>query len=67
MDQLELLELELKLFQDNINRIKEYKKQNEFEKYKPSNSRVLGELKHRSVSLKQRLTLIQKVSTNDLF
>lgn len=56
MKQLELLEQELLMIQENIQRIKKFKKENQNEKYKPYKSRVIGEFKHRIIILKQRLT-----------
>ena len=67
MEQLELLEHELKMVQENIKRVKKYQKEEGNTKYKPYKSRVLGELKHRLTALKQRITLVNKVSTRDLF
>ena len=67
MEQLELLEVELKMIQDNIKRIREFQKLYENEKWKPHQSNVVGELKHRVVVLKQRLTLVSKITTRDLF
>ncbi len=32
-----------------------------------SNSHVVGELKHRLVALKQRITLVNQMTTSDLF
>jgi hypothetical protein len=67
MEQLQLLEMELKLIQENIKRIKEFQKNEDNKKYKPYNSNVVGEFKHRCTSLKQRLTLVSKIVTSDLF
>ncbi len=67
MEQLELLEQELKMLQENIDRIKKYKKDEENNKWIPSHSRVIGELKHRMIALKQRLTLVSNITTRDLF
>lgn len=67
MKQLELLEQELKMMLENIERIKQYKKDKQAEKWRPYQSNVIGELKHRSVSLKQRLTLVSKITTRELF
>ena len=67
MKQLELLEQELKMMLENIERIKKYKKDKQDEKWRPYQSNVIGELKHRSVSLKQRLTLVSKITTSELF
>ena len=67
MEQLELLEQELKMIQENIERIKIYKKSFDNEKWYPNSSRVIGEFKHRIICLKQRLTLVSNISTSDLF
>lgn len=65
MKEIEMLEMELILIQDNIKRMKEFK--SEFKKgdWKPCNSSVVGEFKHRIIALKQRLTLASKINTND--
>jgi len=67
MKQLEMLEHELILLQDNIKRLKDFQKENKDEKWKPYNSHVVGEFKHRIIALKQRLTLASKITTSDLF
>jgi len=67
MEQIKLLEQELLMMQENIKRLKEYKNDEENKKWKPYHSHVVGELKHRAVALKTRLTLINKMSTSDLF
>ncbi len=67
MEQLEFLEQELNMMLENIKRIKEYQKSEENIQWRPCSSRVMGELKHRAVSLKQRLTLVSSITTNDLF
>lgn len=67
MEQLELLEQELKMLQENLQRLKNYKNEMEILKYRPYSSRVVGEFKHRIISLKQRLTLVSKITTSDLF
>jgi len=61
MHELKLLEMELELLQDNIQRVKKYVSENE--EWSPSHSNVVGELKHRMVSLKQRLTITSKITT----
>jgi hypothetical protein len=63
---LELLEQELRLMLENIERVKEYKKKEESNKWGSNHSLVVGELKHRSITLKQRLTMIQSINTYDL-
>lgn len=65
MKQLELLEAELKMIQENIERIKEYAADKD-NKYNWK-SRVVGEFKHRCFALKQRLTLASGIITEDLF
>lgn len=67
MKQLELLEQELKMIQENIQRVKEYQQKEEHRKWKPYNSLVVGELKHRLTALKQRITLVSQITTTDLF
>jgi len=66
MEQLELLEVELKMIQDNIKRIREFQIEQENNKYKQYSSHVVGELKHRIVALKQRLTIVSRITTRDL-
>ena len=65
MKQIELLEQEIRLMLENIERMKAYQK----DKTNSSNytSHVVGEFKHRVVALKQRLTLAAKINTHDLF
>jgi len=75
MKQLELLEQELAMVQENIIRVKEYVKEQKYldeiskSNYKTYryNSLVVGELKHRLTALKQRITLVGKISTHGLF
>ena len=67
MKQIELLEQELRILEENIQRIRDYKNEWENSKFKPYNSRVVGEFRHRIISLKQRLTLVAKITTSDLF
>ena len=67
MKQLELLEQELKMMLENIERVKKYQKDPENKVCKPYNSHVVGELKHRAVALKSRLTLVCNITTYDLF
>ena len=67
MKDLELLEQELKSMLNNIERIKEFKKEHNVNKWQPCKSNVVGELKHRIVVLKQTLTRASKITTNQLF
>lgn len=69
MEQITLLEMELQLMQDTISRLKTYKKDQmgNDSRWTPMQSLIVGELKHRSVSLKQRLTLIAKMNTANIF
>ncbi len=67
MEQLELLEQELKMVQENIQRVKKYQKQWQNEKYIPYHSHVVGELKHRLIALKQRISLVNEIVTSDLW
>ena len=67
MEEIEFLEMDLKLLQDSIKRLKKFKKEvkKDNNKYYPSSSRVMGEVKHRAVALKQRLTLVCQLNTMD--
>jgi hypothetical protein len=65
--QIELLESEMKLIQDNINRVKDFVKDEQNIKWQPYTSHVFGELKHRLVAFKTRATVINKLSTTNLF
>ena len=65
MEEILLLELEIMLLQDNIRRVKEYKE--ELKSNYQFSSHVFGEFKHRLTALKQRCTLINKLSTKDLW
>lgn len=67
MEEIQFLEQELNLMLDNIKRIKIYQKETGMNGGYTYNSLVVGELKHRAISLKQRLTLIQGISTSNLF
>ena len=67
MEQIEFLEQELLMMLENIKRVKKYTKDEENKKWKPYQSNVVGELKHRAVALKTRLTIINKISTSELF
>lgn len=40
---------------------------NQDEEWKPYSSHVLGELKHRSMALKRRITKIQNIATRELW
>jgi hypothetical protein len=66
MEQIELLEAELILMQDNVKRLKEFYLKQKKEKFVQHQSLVVGELKHRAVALKQRLTEIQKINTHEI-
>ena len=69
MEEIDRLESELKLMLDNIVRLKafvaEYSESPS--SWHPTSSNVMGELKHRGVALKQRLTIISHVTTSNLF
>lgn len=67
MKHLDLLEQELKLMLENIGRVREYQRDSVNQVYKPYNSLVVGELKHRAIALKQRLTLTCKMETRSLW
>jgi len=66
MKEIELLENELNLMLDNIHRLKMFKNQFKKGDWTPYNSVVVGELKHRGVALKQRLTIVSKITTQNL-
>ncbi len=60
MKQLELLEQELKMVQENIQRVKKYQKEMQNgSKYKTYHSHVVGKLKHRLIALNQKKTLVK--------
>lgn len=61
--ELNYLEQEFEMMIDNIKRVKEYANHEDNKRYKPSSSLVIGELKHRAVTLKQRLTKVSKTNT----
>ena len=63
MKDLQQLENELIYMLDNIKRLKALKKENETVKWRLSQSNVMGELKHRIVSVKQTMTRVSKIST----
>ena len=67
MKEIELLEQELKMLLENIDRVKEFANSKENKEWKPWASRVVGELKHRCIALKGRLTSINKIATRDLW
>lgn len=67
MEQLDFLKSELLLMLDNIERVKLYQQDEANKSWRPYNSNVVGELKHRAIALKQRLTLIKNLTTNQLF
>ena len=66
MKELQLLENQLLEMLDNIQRIKEFREENKKSNYKPFNSHVVGELKHRFIILKRKMTTISKINTYDL-
>ena len=65
MEDLQQLENELIYMLDNIKRLKALKKENETAKWLLSQSNVMGELKHRIVSVKQTMTRVSKISTTE--
>ena len=67
MKDLDYLEMELKLLQDTITRVRGFQKETQNRKWRQYSSHVVGELRHRCVALKQRLTLVQKITTEDLW
>jgi len=68
MKELEKLKIELKQIEDNIKRVEKFKKDYDSSKndYHPYSSRVVGELKHRLIALKQTITEVTKISTFDV-
>jgi hypothetical protein len=64
--EIKMLESEILLIQDNIQRLRTYSKEQSELKWKNSHSLVFGELKHRCTSIKFRLTRIKKFSTYHL-
>ena len=62
--QLKMLEQELEQIQENINRLKIHINETNYTTY---SSNVFGELKHRLIALKQRITLVNKLTTWNLF
>ena len=67
MEEIKKLEMELILMLDNIKRLKQFVKDSGDDgRYNVYNAHVVGELKHRGVALKQRLTLVSKVTTRNL-
>ena len=69
MEEIDRLESELTLMLDNVKRLKAFAGQysENPSNWIPYSSNVMGELKHRAVALKQRLTLISHLSTSSLF
>lgn len=67
MEELKMLEMELSLLQDNIKRLKEYREYHNNQRWSPCHSNVVGEFKHRLIALKQRITLVSKITTSQLF
>lgn len=65
--QLEMVEQELNLYLDNIKRLKKDIEYNKSIKNDVYSSSIFGELKHRGITLKNRITLFNKVSTRDLY
>lgn len=67
MKELDNLKYELKQMLDNIERVRGYADSLKNEKYKPYQSLVVGELKHRCVALRSTLTRVGKIKTEDLW
>ena len=68
MDEIKMLEMEITLMLDTIKRLK-IKQEQGFPSVfggSTSNSHVLGELKHRAVALKQRLTGLKKLTVYNI-
>ena len=66
MKELELLKSEIHLLLDNIERVEKRIETEKDSKWKSPNIAIVGELKHRCVALKQRLTKINSLSTNQI-
>lgn len=64
---LEMLKQECEQMIDNIYRVNNFIEKHKDDKWKPISSRVVGELKHRAVVLKQRLTQVSKFTTSGFF
>lgn len=67
MEQIDFLEAEAKMLLENIERVREYQKDPDNQRWRQSHSLVVGELKHRCVALKQRLTIVNNFITSDLW
>lgn len=67
MKELQKLQAELMLFNDNIERMIEFRKEElkADHRYIQCQSAVVGEFKHRIIALKQRLTLASKITTSE--
>lgn len=65
LELLNQLENELNQLKDNIKRVKTFANENKG-CYTQSHSSVLGELKHRCISLKSTLTRVGKISTYNM-
>lgn len=67
MKEILKLESEIHLLKDNIDRLKIFVDEYKNDSYRPYTSGVFGELKHRAVSLRNTLSRINKMNTNQLF
>ena len=67
MEQIELLKAELIQIQENIERLEVYVQEKNEAGWWAMNCNVHGELKHRLVALKNRISIINKIGTSNLF
>jgi hypothetical protein len=65
--ELDFLEQDLIMLLDNIKKVKEFQKEGVGQKYRLGQSHVVGELKHRMVCVKRRMTSLNAISTWDLW
>jgi hypothetical protein len=66
LEELTLLESELVLLLDSIKRTKEFIEKESQSKYKVYNSSVVGEMKHRCVALRPRLSRVNRMATHGM-
>lgn len=66
MDNIEMLEMEIKLLLKSINTVKKYVNENKGKSRYYCKSIEFGELKHRIVAMKSTMSAINKLSTIDI-
>lgn len=66
MKGLNNLQFELGLITQNIMRLKDLKEDTACDDYFACNSHLVGELKHRCVAVKQTLTRVNRLNTQDI-